>query len=324
VRYDGTNWSELTDFPRDGNPGDPTKTLHHVWGRSGNEVYAAASGGVLKYDGEEWDSVGGSWFAALWCDAGSDLFAIRTETHSEGGGGIGDWGDPEDIWCVGKIYSYNGTEWTAIETATDMAFNGIWGDTDTGLFVVGCKREYYLDDDGPIIGFNNVENPRIFHRDGGSLDQVYGPAAEGALNDIWGMADTVAYAVGSGGLIVHFDGSSWNEMSSPTNVSLLAVWGSAATHVFAVGYDGTILQCDGENWTLVQSGTGELLYDVWGSSEGDAFAVGGNGTIVHYNGGRWEPMASPTANDLYAIWGSAPDDIFAVGKFGTILHCEYR
>ncbi|MCK4237364.1 MAG: hypothetical protein KAX38_09620 [Candidatus Krumholzibacteria bacterium] len=59
------------------------------------------------------------------------------------------------------------------------------------------------------------------------------------------------------------------------------VWGSGESDVFAVGLGGTILHYDGSNWSLMNSPTTKDLYDVWGSSENDVFAMGLNGTILH-------------------------------------------
>jgi hypothetical protein len=54
--------------------------------------------------------------------------------------------------------------------------------------------------------------------------------------------------VGSGGLILHYDGTSWSEMTSGTS-SLSGVWGTSSSDIFAVGYDGTIVHYDGTGWS---------------------------------------------------------------------------
>jgi len=47
-----------------------------------------------------------------------------------------------------------------------------------------------------------------------------------------------------------------------------------------VGSGGTLLHWDGSVWTSVSSGTTNILYGVWGSGESDVWAVGSGGTIL--------------------------------------------
>jgi hypothetical protein len=80
-------------------------------------------------------------------------------------------------------------------------------------------------------------------------------------------------------------GAEWEWQNPlPTNNSLQGVWGSSGSDVFAVGSGGTILHYDGTGWSAMSSGTNGLLGGVWGSSGSDVFAVGLHGTILHYGG----------------------------------------
>ena len=63
--------------------------------------------------------------------------------------------------------------------------------------------------------------------------------------------------------------------SLPQGNVLSAVWGSSGSDVFAVGGGGTILHYDGSSWSGMSSGTSNGLAGVWGSSGSDVFAVGG-------------------------------------------------
>jgi len=71
-------------------------------------------------------------------------------------------------------------------------------------------------------------------------------------------------------------------MSSGSTGLLNDVWGSSANDIFAVGSGGTILHYNGSNWSAMTSGTIQGLNAVWGSSANDIFAVGSGGTILHY------------------------------------------
>jgi len=144
---------------------------------------------------------------------------------------------------------------------------------------------------------------------------------------VWGSSRQDVFAVGSSGVILHYDGASWHSMDSWTAGDLHAVWGSSSSDVFAVGADhgtypptGIILHYDGVSWRRMDSGTAGGLAGVWGSSSSDVFAVGGGGAILHYDGATWDSMDSGTVLDLKGLWGSGSSDVFAVGDDETILH----
>jgi len=71
---------------------------------------------------------------------------------------------------------------------------------------------------------------------------------------IWGTSSSDMYFVGVNGGIVHYDGSSFVQMASGTDVDLKDIAGTPdGEHVFAVGYDSSnghaiILEKDSGNW----------------------------------------------------------------------------
>jgi hypothetical protein len=114
----------------------------------------------------------------------------------------------------------------------------------------------------------------------------------------------------------------WVPMTSGTTSNLSSVWGASASDVFAVGAGGTILHYDGSSWSSMASGTTVNLKGVWGSSGTDVFAVGDGGIILHYNGSAWSAMASGTTYDLNAVWGASGSDVFAVGAYRNIINFD--
>jgi hypothetical protein len=109
------------------------------------------------------------------------------------------------------------------------------------------------------------------------------------------------------------DSVGWKGDPSHTGQFLSSVWGSAANDVFAVGGGGAIVHWDGSSWSSAGSVTTNDLYGVWGASTTDVFAVGQAGTILHGDGSSWSPMKAATTNDFHAVWGSGPKDVYAVG-----------
>src|SRR3989442_1436512 len=158
------------------------------------------------------------------------------------------------------------------------------------------------------------------------LRWLYDPIGDGAdITAVWSASASNVFAVGVGGKILHYNGTSWTAHPNPFPIDLNGVWGSSGSDVFAVGEinlgvpQGAILHYDGTSWTLQQVIGTESLVGVWGSSGSDVFAVGGGGTILHYNGTSWAPQPSPTNTFLSSVWGSSGGDVFAVGT-GAILH----
>lgn len=167
-----------------------------------------------------------------------------------------------------------------------------------------------------------------------SAVQIFAPMASGTtalLYAVWGTSATNVYAVGSGGAILHFDGSSWASMASGTSSNLYAVWGSSATDVFAVGFGGTILHYDGSHWAPMAGGSSGPLNGVWGASPVDVYAVGyqtGTGAaLLHWDGTAWSSRGVPTSQELRAIWGTSSGDFYMAGGGGfsndaTLLHSD--
>src|SRR5512136_2582018 len=96
------------------------------------------------------------------------------------------------------------------------------------------------------------------------------------------------------------------EEDLPEAADFCGVWGSSSSDIFAVGSLGKIVHYDGSSWQSMSSGTGHLFRGVWGTSSSDVFAVGSVGTILHYDGNTWSSMsAGSVIADLFAVSGSS-------------------
>ncbi len=144
--------------------------------------------------------------------------------------------------------------------------------------------------------------------------QMPGVPATADLNAIWGTSATDLFAVGAGGVILRYNGSTWQTMTSNTSNALNGVWGSSGTNILAVGGNRTVMRYNGTSWASANSGvpTGAVLNDVWVSSDTLAYAVGNGGVILRWNGTSWSSMTSGTTVNLYDIDGSS-GTIFAGG-----------
>jgi len=64
-------------------------------------------------------------------------------------------------------------------------------------------------------------------------------------------------------------------------VELMDVSGTGPKDAWAVGTAGTILRWDGASWTAQASGTTGYLRAVWASAPGEAWVVGDGGILHH-------------------------------------------
>lgn len=138
---------------------------------------------------------------------------------------------------------------------------------------------------------------------------------EGA--DLYEFAEKLAnypfgvFAVGSGGTILHYNGSAWSPMDSGTSKGLWDIWGDSPADVFAVGTDGTIVRYNGNSWSEMTSSTTDTLLSVWGNSSTDVFAAGLWG-IQYYDGSAWSENYSST-DIFWDVWGTSATNVYAVG-----------
>ena len=135
-------------------------------------------------------------------------------------------------------------------------------------------------------------------------------------------------ALGDSGVLLHYNGVTWNPQCTGTTKPLYAIMVSYLGGLFLAGGDGTILQFDTLNgwWSFQTSGTTSSLYGLArapAAINGTLVAVGAGGTILGYDGAKWSTENSGTTNTLNSV-GKVPllPADYAVGAGGTILHYD--
>lgn len=143
------------------------------------------------------------------------------------------------------------------------------------------KKLYYRISSGDTIVLSNIRGMlyfspseiwftagSIFRWDGISsvtqlsLSRLDLPDPHATIEKIWGTSSSNLYGVGNAGTIVHYEnGTTWRQLESGTDVSLLDVWGSPdGSTVWTCGYYsdrlGTfLLRYQGIRWELAYDGT---------------------------------------------------------------------
>ena len=130
--------------------------------------------------------------------------------------------------------------------------------------------------------------------------------------------DSNAWAVGAGGMVSFFDGSSWDDQESNLSTDLYGVDFLDASNGWAVGKGGKIIYYDGTSWTEQTSGTSNDLYGVNMFDANNGWAVGKGGVVLKYNGTGWASQYTAT-KDLNGVFAFDATHVWAAGKGGLVV-----
>jgi len=306
VHFDGTKWSKVLADLRAGVFEDIHGTSDGIWLTSDN--------GIEHWDGSalsfsyEWPTV--TSIEALGGCSENDVFAAGFGTSDSAGAPLvlryqGDdwhpmsvpgveplWGiwcaGPDDVYAVGwnsTVLHFNGTSWVRVSVpgASEM-LQGVWSSSPEDVFVVG--------EHGTVLHFNGQDWTTL------------ATGTDAWLRAVSGTGPSDVYAVGDGAFL-HYDGSSWSQVSAGDRRS---VWAADASNIFAVA-QGSIQRFDGTAWTTEYTApyspqVGFVEYtDVWSPSADSVWAVGMNRAITHFDGTKYETVTdAPQA--LFSIWGA--------------------
>jgi hypothetical protein len=225
--------------------------------------------------------------------------AVPTSGYSAGGEGDSVSVDPTDGWVVGantlgKV-SAAATPSTLAEwpeanrnPLLSVALPPGQSTTDTaGALAVGMQGTA-LHYDAPTSSWQvDATPPRTHHIN---------------LNGVAFAGPSLAFAVGTGGLILRWDGTSWTE--DPQSVratihTLNAVAFGTDGQGWAVGGLGTILHYDGNTWSPEQLDSQESTANVTSVAVAGqtVYAVANGNLVTRSAGGTWQPVpasAQPT------------------------------
>ncbi len=264
---------------------------------------------------------------------------------------------PDNAWAVGEYFTgvdtktltehWNGKSWKVVPSPNpgpDNLLQAVYAASATSVWAVGS---YFNGTAGRTLiehwngkSWKVVPSPNI-----GSGSNEFVSVRGTSASNIWAAGDAVTSYPVTKNLIVHWDGSHWRVVSSPSVPNspnfLASVRPQSRTTGWAVGryVHGSasrtlILRWSKGKWRIVPSpnaGSGtNALRGVVASSPTSSWAVGDyyNGTadktlILHWNGRQWARWPSPNAgngtssNDLGAIGGTSAANIYSVGQTFT-------
>lgn len=336
---------QVVSTPNEHQPFPANNYLNAISYSSPSDVWAVGAS-TIHFDGQQWTA-----FSA------PDISGSGTNALT----GVADL-SPDNVWAVGYINEYtvgqnpsaivehfNGTLWQMFPSpqfpSSDQVFlRSITAVSPTDIWAGGSDFE------------DPYEFPLLEHFDGTAWTQYPPPASECALfgisadasNDVWAAGATL----GGGTCILHYDGSTWEGVSSPFvccgDNYLNGIMALAPDNVWAAGWyiqsasddrpTFTLIEhWDGSSWQVVSSPnigpdtdynnqlrgiTAVSANDVWAFGTSGNYEIGTGSTLLeHWNGSSWAIFPSPNAeldgilND-YLLGGTVLPgrDIWIVGS----------
>ncbi len=156
--------------------------------------------------------------------------------------------DSTHVWLVGggdktetnlgpQALFYNGNAVLVIPsnaryTGASGIFRSVWASDQSNVFIVGSD---YGTVGTPMLKWDQVAQKWT------DFNPITSQVTSQALLGVWGRSPTDVYAVGKDGMVLHFNGSTWNFEQSGTENNLVSVTGNAS-QVFITGVGGSILR----------------------------------------------------------------------------------
>lgn len=130
--------------------------------------------------------------------------------------------------------------------------------------------------------------------------------AQNQLYDISGASGTSLWAVGRDGLILHCDGSRWEQEASGTTSTLTSVSAVDESRAYAVGY-GICLYRDGGRWRKVtEVGEGSKVQSF---ASGETWILSGS-ALHHFDGSGWKTIQPSVKGKLGSFSVAPPDKLW--------------
>lgn len=296
-------------------------TLNAVWGLDSTNVWAAGNGGtILKWDGDNWSRQNSS--------TNYDLTAV--------------WGTaPDDVWAAGlsgTVRRWDGQQWAVADPGSSAQFYGIHG-TAHKVWVVGSGGtilewdgiawqsrtsggtsplyDVWVSDDATVWvgGFEFLAAWRS-----GGWTAVPDSRSNTTIRGLWGATAGSIIAVGDYGRVLHWNGNTWNALSSAVTPAFTDIWGKDGSSVWAVGSGGATLRWNGSAWQRQAPGHDGSRAHIWGSDANHVWIAAGN-DIAYWNGSSWR-VARDLGNEIGAIWGAGTGSVWAAGLYGHVYRWE--
>lgn len=315
MRWNGAAWLELDTWPYG---------MSGLWGRSDTDLWGVDGMRLQHFDGGSWApqslDAGSGYLRAIWGNArdiwvtGDDGAALRFDGTqwvrvatqvTQSLGRISGSG-PDDVWAIGypaTVVHHDGVQFSAIDAGSPVPLTALSVSADAGVLLVGAAGTLLLGD--AAAGFTSLT--QRLDDTAGDLHGVHGSSA----SDVW--------AVGDRGLALHFDGTLWRRVATPTGSTLSGVFTVSPSLAYAVGESGVALGWNGVAWqplpALPLAAQTANLGAVWAAPGGDVW-VTGPGLALRLSGSTWASFSFAGGNTR-GIWGASTSDVWVAADQGV-------
>ena len=213
--WDGQSWELKKIFHSTNIPVTPRGILVI----SPNEIYLAA-GSIFRWDGVS--STVQKVFSRLSLPDPNGTIEKLWGSLSSSIYGVGN---------VGSIVFYNGSQWTRIESGTELNIGDIWGIADDNG---GYNK--YLAADNAMLKIDAVNNLSRIDAESGMI-----------IISVWGISNKLIYTAGEG--VVLYKNYKWEKINRPDVNTIYRIKGQNYNDICGIGSPGSIIHhFNGYSW----------------------------------------------------------------------------
>jgi hypothetical protein len=217
-------------------------------------------------------------------------------------------------------YEWNGSAWSQLTVPSSFTYDEmerIQTFSPTDAWAVGVGETSSGENTVTAVNWNGSTWTPVATPVSAAGSLTVNAISGDSASDIW-----VAGEITTGGrynrtftsLLLHYNGSSWTQVTAPDNSGLLDVDAVSPTDAWAIATDGSVLSWNGTTWsvaTQLAEGNEAIAAlsptDVW---------VAGVVSLTHYNGSSWTSAPIPSGTNVFT--GHAvlsPGDIWFPGYY---------
>ncbi|WNG40562.1 hypothetical protein F0U61_47910 [Archangium violaceum] len=254
----------------------PTGTCVGVW----NAVWVDPRNGTAFLGGDA-AAVGSHGPETSSCDF-NGAYATYTDVRGIIGVPLSDGGFDIHFVGIAKEFPYNGRAFRLIDFSTPLdakeVDNQLWdthGISREVLFAVGGTEVPGIN--ARIYRFNPAQNTWVDE----NVQNIPG-IGDNIFRGVWVVNSQLAYAVGGGGSVLMWNGTSWSLHSKPSTENLLSVLAFGKNAVYVSTDNGKVYRYNGSSWSAVLTSSLGALNDLAGTSPEDIWVVGDKGKRFHW------------------------------------------
>ncbi len=335
ARLTGSTWTAIT--PPTPRPNAGGLSLLRVRA-CGGQAYVGSTfdGRVFRLDGTSWTEIAsygvavpGTYTTQVNCGADNVLRIVGAD------GGIGRFTGSSFTW-----ETYSPWFFKSVIVRPDLIyavgghgivakFDGTRWQVDASVSSFGYLDKLSATSDGLVLASGAGSPAGVWRKSNNSWSF---DAMAATPNAIWAQSSTNALAALSTGVVMQFNGSSWQTAASPNAMTVSAMDGASASLAIAVGYSGSTSTGKASRWTgtawsdMTLPGGVPNVINVRVLNATLAYAVASNSALLRWDGSQWIVMTGPstTANDLplRSVDATSASDVYVLGASGVLFHFD--